>query len=71
MRTQIRLTKKLQLLCSRVERDALHSLSISSVDNVADRKLYQSVSELLKALNPDPEYQGLDFYIRTKYEDLL
>ncbi|AJK28283.1 hypothetical protein [Eel River basin pequenovirus] len=71
MKTQIRLTKKLQLLCSSVERNALHSLSLASKDDILNMKLYQSINQLLKLLNKDPDYQGLDHFIRTKYEDLF
>jgi len=71
MKTQIRLTKKLQLLCSTVERNALHSLSLASKDDVLNMKLYQSINQLLKLLNQDPEYQGFDHFIKTKYEDLF
>ena len=71
MKTQIRLTKKLQLLCSQLERDALHSMSQASRDDNLNYKLYKSINEILKLLNKDPDYQGLDLFIRTKYEDLF
>lgn len=71
MSKQIRLSNKLRLRCAALERAAVHSISLASPDDVAQRDLYKQINELLKILNDDKDYAALDLFLKTKYDSLI